>query len=235
MISVAIVEDEDKWADRLAEYLTRFAEEYGEKFNVHRFTDGYAIVDGYQGGYDIILMDIEMGLMNGMEAAEEIRGKDEQVEIIFVTNMAQYAIRGYRVRALDYILKPIVYIPFAETIKRAVHSVMNRKDSFISVNTRNGMEKVNVKDILWIESHGHRLTFHLSGRDLDSTAYSMKEMESRLAGAGFSRCSSGALANLYHVDGIKGGCVEIAGALVPVSRGRKNEFMEDLVSYLNGG
>lgn len=67
--------------------------------------DGDELTDPYPGDLDIILMDIEMGLMNGMEAAEKIRETDEAVVIIFVTNMAQFALRGYRVQDLDYILK----------------------------------------------------------------------------------------------------------------------------------
>ena len=79
MISVAIVEDDDYFASKISKYLDQHAREYGEEIQHVRFADGYAIVDGYKGGYDIILMDIEMGLMNGMEAAGEIRKVDDEL------------------------------------------------------------------------------------------------------------------------------------------------------------
>ena len=75
-------------------------------------------MSGYRFQFDIILMDIEMRFMDGMSAAEEIRQMDKDVVIIFITNMPQYAIRGYAVEALDYMLKPVSY--FAETCQSSV-------------------------------------------------------------------------------------------------------------------
>ena len=120
LIHVAIVEDDDNYAETIQEYLKKFGKVQQEQFLVSRFHDGYEIVDDYNKAQDIILMDIEMGLMDGMEAAEQIRKVDEQVIIIFITNMAQYALRGYKVNALDYVLKPISYASFTETLKKAV-------------------------------------------------------------------------------------------------------------------
>ena len=120
MIHIAIVEDEDVWAEKINHYLKKYEIENQIPFHISRFHDGAEIADDYSGGHDIIFMDIEMGLMNGMEAAEQIRTKDEQVIIIFVTNMSQYAIRGYKVNALDYVLKPITYIPFSQTLRQYV-------------------------------------------------------------------------------------------------------------------
>ena len=120
MIRIAVVEDEDKWANIIEECLDKLSKQDKIDIAITRFCDGYDLVENFACNFDIILMDLEMPLMNGMEAAEKIRNVDAQVTIIFITNMAQYAIRGYKVNALDYILKPISYIPFSETIKKAV-------------------------------------------------------------------------------------------------------------------
>ena len=86
-----------------------FSKENGEVFNITVYSDGDQIVHKYKSQFDIILMDVEMKFMDGMSAAEEIRKVDTEVVIIFITNMAQYAIRGYAVDALDYVLKPVSY------------------------------------------------------------------------------------------------------------------------------
>ena len=93
------------------------------------FTDGDEITEGYRPNYDIILMDIEMCFMNGMTAAQEIRKLDPEVVIIFITNMVQYAIQGYAVGALDYILKPVNYEEFGSCIDRLKISLYNNEDN----------------------------------------------------------------------------------------------------------
>ena len=107
MITIAIVEDEEAYAKQLTEYIEKYQQESGRRFKVIRFTDGDEIVEKYTGEYDIILMDIQMQFMDGMTAAEEIRKFDTKVVIMFITNMTNYAIRGYEVDAMDYVLKPV--------------------------------------------------------------------------------------------------------------------------------
>ena len=208
MIHIAIVEDEDVWAEKINHYLKKYEIENQIPFHISRFHDGAEI------------------------AAEQIRTKDEQVIIIFVTNMSQYAIRGYKVNALDYVLKPITYIPFSQTLKKAIRSVSKTKENYITISMRNGISKIRTDDIYWIESHGHRLTFHTLDGKQETTVYSMKEMENKLSAEGFKRCNSGSLINLKRVESIQNGYIEIGGTLLPVSRGRKADFMSALVSYM---
>lgn len=94
MIRIAIVEDETAYAQTLRAYLDRYATESGRQFAVTVYTDGEDIVDNYRAEFDIILMDIEMQSMDGMTAAKRIRQSDGEVVIMFITNMAQYAIQG---------------------------------------------------------------------------------------------------------------------------------------------
>ncbi|MCR5101074.1 MAG: LytTR family DNA-binding domain-containing protein [Butyrivibrio sp.] len=233
MVRIAVVEDEDKWANLIKEYLDRFSSEEKTDIAITRFCDGYDLVDGYSCNFDIILMDIEMGLMNGMEAAEEIRKTDEEVIIIFVTNMAQYAIRGYKVNALDYILKPIAYIPFSETVKKAVRMcAKDDKDSYVVINNKDGAEKIKTTDIAYIESQGHRLFFYTENGQYETTKYSMKELENMLYEHNFRRCNSGCLVNLKYVTGYQGGQVKVLDNMIAISRGKKNEFMSALTSYM---
>ena len=101
MITIAIVEDEEAYAKQLTEYIEKYQRESGKSIRVIRFSDGDEIVEKYTGEYDIILMDIQMKFMDGMSAAEAIRKQDTKVVIMFITNMIQYAVRGYEVDAMD--------------------------------------------------------------------------------------------------------------------------------------
>ena len=127
MINIAIVEDEAMYAKQLQEFLHQYEKENGEVFNITVYSDGDQIVHKYKSQFDIILMDVEMKFMDGMSAAEEIRKVDTEVVIIFITNMAQYAIRGYAVDALDYVLKPVNYYQFCTKLSRAIQRVQRRR------------------------------------------------------------------------------------------------------------
>lgn len=220
------------WSEKLSAFLDRYSSEHREPVQKSFFTDGYDIAENYKGGWDIILLDIKMGLMDGMEAAEKIRERDEEVIIIFITSLPQYAIQGYRVNALDYLLKPLNYEAFSLTLSKALKR-LPRKEEFLTVSTRNGVVKLSWKDILWIESQGHRITFHTKDKDLETTVYSLKELEEMSADKGFSRCNKGCLVNLSAVDSAENGYVRIGGVSLSVSRGRKNDFLSALTEHLS--
>lgn len=112
LLRVAIVEDDDSYAETLQEYLNKYEQENEVRFQVVRYADGADLVEKYHGDFDILIMDIELKFMDGMTAAQHIRKMDSNVIIIFVTNMPQFALKGYQVDALDYVLKPISYYAF---------------------------------------------------------------------------------------------------------------------------
>ena len=119
MIRIAIVEDEPAVRDQLVDYLRRYERQFGKMFELTTFADGDEIVSDYRAVYDIILLDIQMRRMDGMAAAEAIRKVDRDVILIFITNMTQFAIRGYAVDALDYVLKPVPYFAFSRQLQKA--------------------------------------------------------------------------------------------------------------------
>ena len=210
MINIAIVEDEAMYAKQLQEFLLQYQKENGEVFNITVYSDGDQIVHKYKSQFDIILMDVEMKFMDGMSAAEEIRKADTEVVIIFITNMAQYAIRGYAVDALDYVLKPVSYFAFSQRLNRAISRMKKREQKVITVNIKGGAVRINIANIYYIESQGHNLVLHTILGDYES-AGTMKEVEEKLQGLNFCRGNKGYLINLQHVDGIQDGCAVVKG------------------------
>ena len=179
MIQIAIVEDDRMYSDQLEAYLRKYEAEYAESFEITTFTDGDAIVSTYQSQYDIILMDVEMRFMNGMSAAEEIGQVDKEVVIIFITNMPQYAIRGYAVEALDYILKPVSYFAFSQRLSRAISRMKKREQKSLVLPVKGGVARLPVHSILYIESQGHNLIYHTTSGEYLSSG-TMKDTEEAL-------------------------------------------------------
>ena len=231
MIRIAIVEDEEAYAAQLREYLARYEAESGEELELTRFTDGDELLEGYKAQFDIILMDVQMTYVDGMTAAEEIRKTDPEVVIIFITNMAQHAIRGYAVDALDYVLKPVSYFAFTQRLERAIARMKKRARRYVTVAVKGGAQKLDVSRVYYVESQGHSLVFHTEAGLTNSTG-TMKEVQEKLEPHGFFRCNKGYLVNLEHVDSIQEGCVLVKGEALLISRGRKNEFLEALAGYV---
>ena len=169
--------------------------------------------------------------MDGMSAAEEIRKVDPDVVLVFITNMPQYAIKGYRVDALDYILKPISYYPFSQTIKRAIGR-RNRSDkSYLILGIKGGKQKVIVDEIRYIEVINHDLFVHTINGTIE-TKGSMREMTEQLKEKDFFQCNKGYLINLAYVDGMSGNDVRIGEDSLQVSRAKKKPLLDALNDYM---
>lgn len=127
MLKIAVVEDQQEVRDELCRFIRQYAAENSLQVEVLPIEDGAVIAEHYEPGYDIIFMDVEMPGLDGFGAAEKIRAVDADAVLVFVTNMAQYAIKGYEVDALDYVLKPVNYYQFCTKLSRAVQRVQRRR------------------------------------------------------------------------------------------------------------
>jgi DNA-binding LytR/AlgR family response regulator len=179
-------------------------------------------------------MDIQMKLMSGMDAAKRIREMDEGVILIFITNMAQYAIKGYAVGALDFLLKPVSYFAVSQQLKRSVERLGRGKDDFLLLPVDDGMAKLELARVTYIEVFRHTVTVHTADREY-SLSRPMKEVESELAGKNFFRCNNCYLVNLAHVRSIGGYAADVGGESLTISRPRKKAFTEAFADYVGRG
>ena len=231
MIRIAIVEDDITYSSQLENYLHQYEVEFGEKFEISFYTDGAMISHDYHSQFDIILMDIEMRIMDGMSAAEAIRRVDKEVVIIFITYTPQYAIRGYAVEALDYIVKPVSYFAFSQRLSRAISRMKKREQKSVIISVKGGVVRLNANSIFYIESQGHDIIYHTAKGEY-ITSGTMKDSEEALKSLHFFRGSKWYLINLSQVEGLEDGCARLkSGTVVPLSRGRKKEFMAALAQY----
>ena len=230
MIRIAIVEDEESYISVLKEYLERYKEESGEQIEVTVYHDGDEIAAFYRAQFDIILMDIEMKFIDGMTAAEEIRKVDSSVSILFITNAPQYAIRGYEVGALDYILKPVSYFTFSQKLGRAVSKLKKRSRKWITIPVKGGVMRMELSDVYYVESEGHNLIYHTKEGSAVSSG-TMKSVEMAMEGMDFSRINKSYLLNLEHVDGVQDKYAIVHGDRLLISRPRIKQFMQELTRY----
>lgn len=234
MIHVAICEDDQTYIDNIQEYLSRYAQETGQAVVPTVFYDGEDLIEDYEQKYDIILMDIEMASIDGMTAAAEVRKVDTQVIIIFITNTPQYAMEGYKVNALDYVLKPINYFALSQRIDRAMKYINNRSKAFLNVQANGTVRRIDISRIQYIEVQNHNVLFHTLDDCLE-TKDSLKNLEGTLAAHGFFRCHKWFLVNLEHVVQCKQFDILVGETTIQVSRSRKKDFMDALNNYINSG
>lgn len=233
MIRVAIVEDEAFYAETIRDYIFKYSNENDEQFEVSLFSDGDGITKDFRPIFDIIFLDVQMKFMDGMATAEYIRKLDKDVILIFITNMAQYAIRGYAVDALSYLLKPVPYFAFSQELKRSLERLRNLNKSFLMIPSKNGVMKLTVRNILYVESYKHSLIVHTDNEEY-SFVGTMKDMEKKLSDKHFYRCNNGYLLNLAQVTGVKDNFALVGKHRLQISRPRKKSFLNALTDYVGG-
>ena len=232
MLKIAVVEDQTEVRESLCQFIRQYAGEQGLQAEVKPFADGAVIAERYQPGYDIIFLDVEMPRLGGFGAAERIRAVDPDVVLVFVTNMAQYAIKGYEVDALDYVLKPVSYFAFSQRMQRALERMKHRTRKFISVPFQGGMRKLDISQIRYIEVVNHSLIYHLDGETLEAKGV-LSELEEALTAYHFFRCNKCYLVNLEHVNGVNENCADVDGDQIQVSRPKKKAFLDALNNCIN--
>lgn len=236
MIKIAIVEDDDLAAKTLESFLKKYGNENTETFYIEKFQNAIALLENYTAQYDIVFMDIDLPLLNGMDAAKKLRRIDKSVTIIFVTNMAQFAIKGYEVDALDFMVKPIKYPDFSFRLKKAVFNVKDKEEKYISLHDaeNGGYIKTAISRIKYVEIMSHKVTYHLEEGNLE-TYGTLKNVENLLLKSHFARCNSCYLVNLKYVRTVRGFVVDVDGEELKISQAKKQGFMKALNEYIGGG
>lgn len=233
MIRIAVVEDDANYRSQLSRYIADYERDKNEQFKLTVFTDGLDIAENYAASYDIIFMDIEMEHLDGMTTARRIRQQDRNVIIIFITNLAQFALQGYEVEALSYVLKPSNYFAFSQELQKAVKKIRERSAFFLHIVQESSMLWLDTAKIHYIESQGHNISYHTTDGNFTARG-SLKGVEEKLAGRWFSRCNNCYLVNLAHVEKVDKNLVTVAGEELQMSRPRRKVFMEALASYVGG-
>lgn len=159
MVRIVIVEDDPEDLGRLMDCLHQFEAEQGERFSVKAFSNPSDFLDSYRLDCDLVFMDIELPLFNGVDAARQLREMDSVVTLIFITNMEQYAVNGYEVDALDFVVKPINYYRFSSMLRKALRTMGRRSEKEVTVQTAGSITRLRVSQIHYVEIRDHLLIY----------------------------------------------------------------------------
>lgn len=230
---IAIVEDDRVTRTQLRSYVEQHFRQHESPCTILEFSDGDEILEGYTADYSLIFLDIQMSRLDGMDTARRIRRMDEEVCIVFVTNLSNYAIEGYSVRAMDYVLKPVNALMLEPILERVRRIEANRLRRFITLPTDQGMARIDLNEVDFIETEGHRLIFH-TAKGVFRTRETMKNMEKQLSGQGFFRCNNCYLVNLMRLTNVTHTDVTVGGQELTISRGKYKPLMDALSTCIGG-
>lgn len=230
---IAIVEDEAIWSDALKEMIKMFEREHDLTIESTLFTSIEAFLSGYKDRYDLVFMDIELPGMNGMEGARKLREIDSVVTLIFITNLAQFAVQGYEVSALDYLIKPVNYRNFSVKMLNALETIGKADDKRVAVFGKTEIHSMSINEILYVEVYGHHLLFHKTDGQCVDACGSLAVLEEELRDLGFSRCNVCYLINMKYITKICALNVILAdGTELQISRRRRKDFLDEFAVYM---
>ena len=231
MLRVAIVEDELAEARAIEKNILQYEKENNIQCKISIFSDGTELTDNYSAEYDIILCDIEMKYMDGIKAAQIVRSVDSAVSIVFVTNLAEFAIKGYEVEALGYLLKPLSYPALVKYLDKVKHKKEAETEKYLVLETGNGIQRIPVSEIFFVECVRHYQYIHTSN-GIIKIRMPLKKIEDILLGKGFAKCNSGILVNMLYVQKIDKYVVTVNKQELSIARTRKQDFMKQLNEYM---
>ncbi len=235
MINIAIVEDENAAADILSGYIAEYESTAGEDMRVVRFTNAIDFLSNYKANYDIVFMDIELPELDGMTASRKLRKLDRSTVLVFVTNMAQYAVKGYEVGALDYIVKPVGYYDFLMKLRRAINVVRSRDNRALSIVKAGGYVRLFVRDIKYVEVLGHKVRYHTADGGVTEEYSTLSRVEEKLRNDHFAKLNNYCLVNLAYITYVHGFTVRVGDEEIAISHPKKKQFMQILNTWLAGG
>lgn len=244
MIRVGIVDDEREARQRLQQEIVRFSDEYAIAFDVHEYDSAAAYLSDNNAACDILYLDIDMPEMSGMELAEKIRETDSRVLLIFCTNLQQFAINGYSVSALGFMVKPVQWYSLQMYLNRALKIIRERE-----AQQNNSAEKkllikdgavtrlIDSGDIEYIEVRQHDLLYNILDKETGQCEViknrgSMQEIAAMLSPLGFVRCSAGFLVNMRCITAVSRMNIYIGQKILPIGRTYKESFSDAFSKYL---
>ena len=171
-----------------------------------------------QNDIDILFLDIKFQTYSGIEIAEKIRAINPSVILIFLTAFPEYALSGYKVKAFDYLVKPLSYTQLENVLDRAISELTSNKNNFLVVKDSGNIFKIKFSEIVYIETYNRNILFHLTSRSEITGHESLKTYETKLDKR-FYRCHTGYIVNMAYVTSIQKDCaVLILNITIPVSR-----------------
>lgn len=232
---ICLVDDDSTQLD----YLKVVIEKWANKVNINTDINFYHSAEemlfenNESYPFDMIVLDIQMGEINGIELAKRIRKTDKKVIIAFISGMADYVFEGYEVQAIRYILKPAKDDKVFELLDY-VNNHKGKENKYFILSASKEKKKINYDDIIYIESMGHYVVFHLENEEYDYK-YNISDLCLELSESEFIRTHRSYVVNLKYIEKItKNDCQLINDIRVPLSRNSYKEVNKKFINFYKG-
>lgn len=230
-VRIAVVENELNVAQNDIVLLERYAKENSLSLETAIFQNGYEFLDTEE-EFDAVLMDIDMPGLNGMEVAEKLREKNKTIDIIFTTNLPQFAVDGYKVQTLDFVIKPVTFPNLSFAMEKVVEKKRNIVNGSFFLRIGGFAKRINNEEVLYIEMVNHYIVLHETDMEPLRIRGSLKMIEDLLNPEIFVKINSGIIINISKVSSFENGLVLMEdGSNLPLSRSHKKEFAVRLAEF----
>lgn len=231
---IAVCDDNIQELGRISKLLNDYREKTKAGFTYATYSDGIALLeDVRKGSFDFLLLDVLMPLVNGMQAAHEVRMYDENIKIAFLTSSPEFAVESYSVEAFAYLLKPATAESLFPVLDKVFVAARNQEEG-LSVKFQNGIANILFSRIAYVEVMNRTLRFHLTDGSVRELAAPLSDYEKALLRRPeFARVHRAFIVNLWQIQELRPEqLITYTGSTVPVSRRLyaqvRKAFMEQL-------
>lgn len=231
MISIGICDDELHYRLNIKETLDKILTSYPINYKLYEFSSGEDVLNNYPKDLDILIMDIQMKSINGMDVARKIREFDENLEIIFMTSFTEFMQEGYEVKAYRYILKPISESKILKNVVPCINEIVKRRSNYLTINVKNYVDRIKIDSIVYIETDRPNILIYTFD-NMYSVRMSISKIEKMISEHGFFRCHNSYIVNLKLVESMNGSTLRINGKDIPISKYRVKDLKLAITNIL---
>lgn len=235
MIKIAICDDNIEELAHMAALMEDYKNLHHTVYEYAVFHNGFELISVLEKGktFDIYCLDIIMPGFNGISAAAEIRSLDKTAQIIFFTSSSDYALESYSVNAINYVLKPVTKEKLFFTLTDVLERMENRQPPHIIVKSSDGIQKILLSNLLYIEAMGKKVLYHLlCGNIIECTESFQTACDSLTPSGCFMKPHRSFLVNMCYIDTIGNNDIALqTGALIPIAQRKSREMKEYYLAF----
>lgn len=233
---IGLCDDNDVQLGYLKSLVASWMKLSNVKCDIFTYTSAEQLIFENNGSFpfDLLILDIQMGQMNGMELARHIRCLDKDILLIFITGLRDYVFEGYEVGALRYLLKPLKEDQFMALLDEAFGRIDQNNRRWYIFTHEGEKVKLSYDDIVYIEARGHYIELVSKNKSYELKG-SIGQMYKELGENGFFCTHRSYMVNLKHLERInKSDCMMSNGASIPVSRSSYQNLNKAFIHYYRG-
>lgn len=238
-MKIAVCDDNLSFLQEVSVYLKQYGKEFGHCINYEFFTNPLELTAQVEKGirYDVILLDIFMPGINGIQCARDIRTHDSYVKIIFLTSSVEFAVESYSVKAYDYLVKPVQKERLFEILKQLEQESHGTQKNIILLKCKTGIVKAALSEVEYCEMLNRKIVIHMTNMKEYECNFKMSELEEKLKSCGmFFRPHRSFLVNMNYIrEFTPKNLILECGVEVPLPREKYAQMKQEYLDYLFDG